>query len=126
MHPLRFPMIADENIHEEVVYFLRQQGLKAESIKERNLQGSSDRQIVDLAIAEEKTILTHDSDFGKILYTNAGMQTGVIFLRPGHIDYNFEIQTLQTLLNMDLEIQMPFMLVADRGGDAMKVRLRPL
>lgn len=32
MHPLRFPLLADENIHEEVVNYLRKKGLEIESM----------------------------------------------------------------------------------------------
>lgn len=71
MHPFEYFILADENIHQEVVYHLRNRGKRIESIKERNLLGSSDEQIITLAQEEGTVILTHDSDFGRIIYTNA-------------------------------------------------------
>jgi predicted nuclease of predicted toxin-antitoxin system len=126
MHPLRFPILADENIHDEVVYFLRKQGLQIESIKERNLRGSTDNQIIALAQAEGRVIVTHDADFGRILHLSQGIKAGIIFLRPGHIDYSLDIQTLQSILATELNAEAPFILVAERSGDDIKIRLRIL
>jgi predicted nuclease of predicted toxin-antitoxin system len=126
MHPLHYPILADENIHEEVVYFLRKQGLQIESIKERGLRGSTDKQIIALAQSEEKIILTHDAYFGRILHFSQGIKTGVIFLRPGHIDYTFTIQTITSILATELQAQIPFIMVAERTGEDIKIRLRSL
>jgi predicted nuclease of predicted toxin-antitoxin system len=126
MHPLQFPIIADENIHDEVVNFLRKESLRVESIKERNLRGSSDQQIIALAEREGKVILTHDADFGRIMHLSQIVHTGIIFLRPGHIDFNFTIQTLKSMLATELNVQVPFILVAERSGEDIKIRLRNL
>jgi predicted nuclease of predicted toxin-antitoxin system len=126
MHPLRYPFLADENIHEEVIYYLRKERLDIESIKERNLRGSTDNQIIALAQAERKVILTHDADFGRILHFSQGVQTGVIFLRPGHIDYSYTIQTLKSILATEMQTELPFIIVAERTGSDIKIRLRNL
>lgn len=126
MHPLRFHLLADENIHEEVVNYLRKKGLEIENIKERNLRGSTDNGIIALAQAERKIILTHDADFGRMLHFSQGVQTGVIFLRPGHIDYSFTIQTLESILATALQAEVPFIIVAERTGNDIKIRLRNL
>jgi predicted nuclease of predicted toxin-antitoxin system len=78
MHRLHFPIIADEHIHDEVVYFLRSQRLQVESIKERNLRGVTDDQIILLAQEERKVILTHDADFGRIMHLTTSARTGII------------------------------------------------
>ncbi len=126
MHPLSFPILADENIHDEVVYFLRAKGLQIESIKERNLRGSTDNQIIALAQKEGKIILTHDADFGRIVHFSTEVKTGIVFLRPGHIDFSLHIQTLNALLNANLQAEIPFILVAERSGEDIKIRLRIL
>jgi predicted nuclease of predicted toxin-antitoxin system len=126
MHPLRYPIIADENIHIETVYRFREWGLQMDSIRERNLRGSTDEQIVALAEAEGKVILTHDSDFGRIIYASQSIKTGIIFIRPGHIDYTLVIQTVEAILATDLNASIPFMLVAERTGNDIKIRLRIL
>lgn len=126
MHPLQLSILADENIHEEVMNHLRRRRLTIESIKERNLRGSTDEQIISLAEKEKKIILTHDADFGRIMHLSQILQTGIVFLRPGHIDFNFTIQTLNAIIATKLEVQIPFILVAERTGDDIKIRLRNL
>jgi predicted nuclease of predicted toxin-antitoxin system len=126
MHPFRFPILADENIHDDTIYFLRSEGLEIESIKERNLRGSSDRQIIEMAVSEKKVILTHDADFGRILYLSPEFQTGIIFLRPGHASPLFTQQTIQSILATELQAYIPFILVAERTNDDIKIRLRNL
>jgi len=126
MHPFRFPILADENIHDDTVYYLCSKGLQVESIKERNLMGSTGQQIIELAVAEKKVILTHDADFGRIFYLAQAFQTGIIFLRPGHINPLFTQQTIQAILATELQAEVPFMLVAERTNDDIKIRLRNL
>jgi predicted nuclease of predicted toxin-antitoxin system len=126
MHPFRFPLLADENIHEDTVHFLRLQGLQVQTIRERNLRGSSDRQIIDLAVSEKKVVLTHDADFGRIFYLSQEFQTGIIFLRPGHANPAFTQQTIQAIMATELEAVIPFILVAERTNDDIKIRLRNL
>lgn len=126
MHPLQFSILADENIHDEVVHYLQEQGLAVESIKERKLRGSTDEQIITLAEKEEKIILTHHADFGRIMHLSQVVNTGIVFLRPGHIDFNFTIQTLKAILATKLDVQIPFILVAERSGEDIKIRLRQL
>ena len=59
--------------------FLRKQGLQIESIKERNLRGSTDALIVALAQEENKVILTHDADFGRILHSRKAYKPASFF-----------------------------------------------
>ncbi|MBB1283237.1 DUF5615 family PIN-like protein [Flavisolibacter sp. BT320] len=126
MHPLHYPLLADENIHEEVVYYLRGQSLQIESIKERGLRGHTDNQIVSLAVTEGFVIVTHDADFGRIMHMSSELKTGIIYLRPGHFDFSFTIQTLKSILATDLNAEIPFILVAERSGEEIKIRLRTL
>lgn len=71
-------------------------------------------------------IVTHAADFGRLMHVSSDTNTGIVFLRPGHIDYKMVIQTLQSILAAELEAQLPFMLVAERIGDDVKIRLRLL
>lgn len=61
-----------------------------------------------------------------MLHFSQGVQTGVIFLRPGHIDYSFTIQTLESILATALQAEVPFIIVAERTGNDIKIRLRNL
>ena len=126
MHPLHFAVLADENIHETVVHFLRSQNVIIESIKEKRLQGATDNQIIRLAEQENKIILTHDADFGRIMHLTPGLKTGIIFLRPGHLDFTIDIQTIKGILNTEIDVEIPFILVVERTNNDIKIRLRSL
>jgi hypothetical protein len=49
MHPLDYPILADENIHPQVVESLRRDGTEITSIAEQGLFGSSDSSILEKA-----------------------------------------------------------------------------
>ncbi|MFN2438805.1 MAG: DUF5615 family PIN-like protein [Chitinophagaceae bacterium] len=119
-----FSYLADENISNHLVEFLRVQNSNLISVREQGLHGTSDEALVQLAEEKDLVILTHDSDFGKIIFTNRGIKTGVIFLRPGHIDPQYHIQTMQRLFSTSLELTFPFMLVVQRTGEDLKIRKR--
>jgi len=61
--PLAFPLLADENIHPDVISGLRQAGYDIASLPGDKI-GSSDQEILTLAYQAGQVILTHDSDFG--------------------------------------------------------------
>jgi len=46
LNPLGFPLLADENIHPDVVSYLRQQAYDIRSIVEEGLFGESDRAVL--------------------------------------------------------------------------------
>lgn len=51
---------------------------------------------------------------------------GVLYLRPGHIDSQFTIETLQSLFDATPEVQIPFIVVAKRSGPDVMIRVRLL
>lgn len=59
-------LVADENVHPEVVQALRRQGFDVLDVKESGWIGSSDLEVLRRAFAENRIVLTHDSDFGKL------------------------------------------------------------
>jgi len=46
LKPLDFPLLADENIHSDVISFLRETGLDFESVAEQGTYGISDTQVL--------------------------------------------------------------------------------
>jgi hypothetical protein len=51
---------------------------------------------------------------------------GIIYLRPGHIKADFTIKTLEAVRDNAPEVTSPFILVAERTGDTVKIRVRQL
>ena len=119
-----FPLLTDENIHSAVLAFLEGEGFDVLDVKRAGLVGSTDQALMTRANAEGRVILTHDSDFGTLAFTMGTLQTGILYLRPGHIDPGFTIGTLRTLLTQDLALAQPFLIVAQRSGEDVRFRLR--
>ncbi|MHB1033327.1 MAG: DUF5615 family PIN-like protein [Pirellulales bacterium] len=121
-----FSFLTDENIHGDVVGKLRGYGCDVLDVCEAGLNGSSDVALLQLAHAQNRVVVTHDSDFGKLVIARLEPMIGIVYLRPGHIDPKFTIQSLEVLFELPLELNPPFLLVAKRAGDAVTVRTRSL
>lgn len=125
MKALDFPLLADENVHPDVIVFLREVGLDVESISEQGKFGLPDADVLQQANESNRVVLTHDSDFGGMAVFGAKF-TGIIYLRPGHIQADFTIKTLEAIRDNAPEVTSPFILVAERTGDTVKIRVRQL
>ncbi|HZF08366.1 MAG TPA: hypothetical protein VFE33_06205 [Thermoanaerobaculia bacterium] len=76
--------------------------------------------------AENRVVLTHDSDFGRLAITTAEAIVGIVYLRPGHIRFGFTLETLEVLFEELTEVTPPFIAVAERTGDRVRIRYRTL
>ncbi len=81
MHPLDFPILADENIHPDVIKLLREQSKDVSSVLEEGLAGQSDLTILRHAFHKKRIILTHDSDFGALTILHKEPIVGIIYSR---------------------------------------------
>jgi predicted nuclease of predicted toxin-antitoxin system len=126
VNPLDFALLADENIQRDVVTFLRQQGHDVQSLVEQELFGQSDIDILRVAHQQGRAVLTHDADFGTLAIAQDEPFTGIIYLRPGHIRASFTIETIETLAAQPLDVQPPFVVVAERRDQTVRVRTRQL
>jgi len=122
---LDFPLLADENIHPDVVTFLREAGLDVESVAEQGSFGLPDTNVLHQATETGRVVLTHDSDFGGLALMGE-VFIGIIYLRPGHIRSDFTVKTLQAVRDKAPDVTPPFLLVAERTGDTVKIRVRQL
>ena len=125
MKALDYPLLADENVHPDVISFLRDAGLDVESVSEQGRFGIPDTEVLQQATESDRVVLTHDSDFGGMAVFGAKF-TGIIYLRPGHIKADFTIKTLEAIRDNAPEVTPPFILVAERTGDTVKIRVRQL
>jgi predicted nuclease of predicted toxin-antitoxin system len=122
---LDFPLLADENVHPDVIVFLREAGLDIESVSEQGQYGLPDTQVLQQATEAGRAVLTHDSDFGGLALMGAQF-IGIIYIRPGHIHADFTIKTINAIRDNAPEVIPPFILVAERTGDTVKIRVRQL
>jgi predicted nuclease of predicted toxin-antitoxin system len=125
MKALDFPLLADENILPEVINFLRKLGLDVDSVAEQGKFGLPDTDVLQQATEAGRVVLTHDSDFGGLALLGAKF-IGIVYIRPGHIHADFTVKTLQAIRDNAPEVTPPFILVAERTGDTVKIRVRQM
>ena len=91
----------------------------------RATDGISDTQVLRHATETDRVVLTHDSDFGGLALMGAEF-IGIIYIRPGHIRTDFTMKTLQAVRENAPDVTPPFILVAERTGGTVKIRVRQL
>ena len=122
----QFPLLTDENVDPDVVAGLRRLGFDVLDVMESGRAGASDVELVRWAKSQGRVVITHDADFGTLAILQKEPLIGLVFLRPGHIDSQFTMATIQALLDMDLDVTPPFVLIAKRSGNHVTIRLRAL
>jgi predicted nuclease of predicted toxin-antitoxin system len=75
------PFLANENFCMASVRLLRRKGIEVSSVNE-DAQSSSDKTVIQRAINEGLTILTHDRDYGELIFKDGFRpDKGVIYFR---------------------------------------------
>ncbi|PSQ71199.1 MAG: hypothetical protein BRD38_02895 [Bacteroidetes bacterium QH_9_67_14] len=121
-----FDLLTDENVHPDVVHFFRKEGFDVLDVSTGNLAGKEDRALLQRAFSENRVLVTHDRDFGQLVFAEGVPFIGVLYLRPGHIDPAFTVETLRAVMNAELSLDPPFLLVAEQTNEEVRMRLRHL
>lgn len=124
MRPLDFPILADENIDPEVVSALRSEGKDITAAVTVGLGGASDTQVMRCAHSAGRVVLTHDRDFGRLAIQRGEPYVGLVYLRPGHVSPSFALETLAAIQRLAVDVSPPFILVAERREDRVRIRIR--
>lgn len=72
--------LADESCDFAVVRALRIAGHDVKAVAEAAL-GATDRVVIELALHEQRVLLTEDKDFGQLVFAAGASTSGVIFIR---------------------------------------------
>ena len=126
MNLFTYSFLADENIHPDVVEELRQQGINISSAVEEGLIGKPDNAVLQFAHQSGLVVLTHDSDFGTLSIAQHQPFTGIVFLRPGHIQPQFTLDTLESVETQNIDVSPPFIVVATRQQEKVRIRVRQM
>jgi predicted nuclease of predicted toxin-antitoxin system len=116
--------LADANVDPDVVEFLRTRGHDAVHVREVGLAQADDARILRHAVADRRIVVTHDGDFGRLAVVDGVPFVGIVFLRPGHIDPAFTMNTLDAVLAMRWPKGKRFLIVAKRRGHLVGIRVR--
>ena len=123
MKPLAFPLLTDENIAAEVFEGLRKLGCNLRSTAEDGLTGSPDAEILERATNQGRVVVTHDLGFGRSAIAGGAPFVGIIYL-PGHISSAYELSVIDALRESAVEVESPFIAVAERQASTVRVRTR--
>ena len=113
--------LANENIPDAVVVALRGQGHDVASVKE-STPGADDRVVLALAQAEQRVVLTLDTDFGELAFrSQLPAECGVVLVR---LDWNSPADDNEAIVRAvtSRESWTSTFAVIERD----RVRLRPL
>ena len=92
-------LLADENVHKEIVAALRSDGHDVLWVVESGLAGSDDITLLELARSEGRIIITSDKDFGELVEFDTQMlPVGIILLRYRFINIARIIRDLRRAL----------------------------
>jgi len=122
--PLSF--FADENISTDLINWVRNNGYKVSGVKEEKMCGTTDINIIQKCFKSNEIILTHDNDFGKMVFTTQVHFYSIIYLRPGHFDANFHIPTLESILKNKELIHRGTIIIGHRLADKIKIRIKQI
>lgn len=122
----QFPLLTDENVDPDVVAGLRKLGFDVLDVVENGREGADDVDLLRWATSQGRVVVSHDADFGTLAILQNEPLVGLVFLRPGHIDTKFTMETIEVLLHTDPDVTPPFVLVARRSGDQVTIRVRAL
>lgn len=120
----QFGLLTDENIDPEVVVYLRTCGFDVRDVSESGLKGAPDATLLRRAFVENRVVVTHDADFGKLAILGGEPVVGILYLRPGHIDARFTVETIDAVLAANLDVGPRFVLAAKRVGTSISIRVR--
>ena len=124
MKPLDFPLLADENISPSIVDGLRVRGCDVRTVSEERLIGRPDGDVLVCAVAQSRIVVTHDLAFGRSAIHADAPFVGIIYIRPGHVSSNFVLDVIDTVRASALELEPPFLIVAERRETVVRVRFR--
>lgn len=98
-------IIADEGLHGKIVRGVRNSGLDVSWVLEM-APGSSDLQVIELARAQNRILITEDKDFGEWVFSHKIRGVSIIFLRYGKDELEPILQYLIYFLH-DLSANFP-------------------
>jgi len=122
--PLDFPLLTDENIAPDVVSGLRSRGHDVRTVWDEALAGRPDADVLQGATQLGRVVVTHDVAFGRSAIRVGASFVGIVYLCPGHISAAFVLGIVDVLRASVVEVQSPFIAVAERQQSTVRVRVR--
>jgi len=105
--------LANENLPLPSVAFLRNNKIDINSIAEQ-IPGITDEEVMKIAIDEQRTIVTHDSDYGELIYKlGYKPKAGVIYFRIYHFEPDEPGKILLDLIKRNLKFENSLTVISE-------------
>lgn len=89
----------DDNLPVEVAELLRNAGYEATTVHDQNMVGENDTKLASVCQAEERVLLSLDTDFADIRSYPPHQYSGIIVIRLKHQDKNSVLKIMARLVN---------------------------
>ena len=123
MKLIDYEWLADENIHPDWINFCRNI-TPVHTLSQFNLLGKSDAEILKFSNDNHFIVFTQDSDFGHLAIAHNQPFLGIVFLRPGHLNPSIHLATIRKILDQNIDLSPPFILVGSYNNTSINIRIR--
>jgi predicted nuclease of predicted toxin-antitoxin system len=123
---LPFPLLLDENVPEDLAPALQTSGMSVTTVAHEELRGRDDSEVIERARTNGSVVVTQDLGFGRLAMLQGARCPGIIILRPGHLERDVVLDTLNRLFANFPDVRPPFRIVVVRRGEELHIRARSL
>lgn len=97
-------LLADENVHEDVIHGLRQANCKVFSVQDIGLSGHKDREILEYSEKQDLILISGDKDFGGLIEFGTLWGHGrVVLLRYNLINVSQMVKDILEVIKREAE-----------------------
>ena len=114
--------LIDESLSPLLAEKIRVLGYYAKAVRETNLKGANDTEIVEWAIKNKAIIISGDLDFGELWYWHYYGKLGVIILRMKSYQLDSQYKVIEFLHNKGVLKEIKHSLVV---STSTRFRIRP-
>ena len=119
-------LLLDENLPPRLARLLNDAGHDAVHVRDLDAAGSSDPQIIALALADGRTIVSADTDFGALLASTGATAPSIVLVREVVDRRPAELAELLTMCIEELEAQLNAGAMVALTPTGARVRRLPL
>jgi predicted nuclease of predicted toxin-antitoxin system len=107
--------LLDEGLPFRLATDLRSNGYDGAICGRDHPQSLDDRDILAIAVAERRIVLTNDKDFGDLVFRDGLPHAGVILFRLGYVPIDVRVALLRRVLSEYPERLNQFIVVSHQG-----------
>src|SRR5262245_59692380 len=107
--------LLDESAEFRIAGYLASEGHDVTAVAHDYPAGLADRQVLEIAQAEQRILITNDRDFGALVFQEGLAHSGVVHFRLGDQEVEMKLAWLARLLADYSTDLMHYVVVTERG-----------